>query len=115
MDADRNLLFGVLALQADAVTKSHFLEACALWANAKQKPLAEHLSERGWISKEDRADIERVVERKLKKNQGDVKASLFEATTEGVRKLIENEATSDVQRTLIGVVPKGDAVVVSTV
>src|SRR6266568_561621 len=32
---DANLLFGILALQADAITRDQFVEACTLWANAK--------------------------------------------------------------------------------
>ena len=34
MDADRNLLFGVLALHADLITTDQFAEAYAAWAAA---------------------------------------------------------------------------------
>ena len=47
MDTDRNLHFGVLALQADALSREHFVEGCALWASHKDRPLAEVLLERG--------------------------------------------------------------------
>ena len=46
-DADRNLLFAVLALQADCLTQPHFVEACTLWASRKDKSIAELMVERG--------------------------------------------------------------------
>ena len=32
-DTDRNLLFGVIALQIDVITRAQFLDGCAIWAN----------------------------------------------------------------------------------
>ena len=78
MDTDRNLLFGVLALQADVISHTQFVEACTLWANQKGTPLSDLLVERGWITAADRADVDRLVERKLQKHGGDVKAGLAE-------------------------------------
>ncbi len=72
-DADRNLLFGVIALQTDAVTRTQFIDGCALWASQKERPLADLLEERGWITAEDRADVERLVDRKLRRHGGDVR------------------------------------------
>ena len=74
MDTDRNLLFGVLALQADLITNDQFAEACSAWAARKSDPLAELLVERGWLGLPDRADVEKLLERKLKKHGGDVRA-----------------------------------------
>ena len=72
MDTDRNLLFGVLALQADLITAAQFAEACAAWATRKTAPLAELLLERSWITPADREQVEKLLERKLKKHGGDV-------------------------------------------
>jgi hypothetical protein len=36
MDIDRNLLFGVLALQGDLIRPDQFVEACTAWANRNQ-------------------------------------------------------------------------------
>jgi hypothetical protein len=36
-DTDRNLLFGVLALQADFLDASRFAQACAAWAAAAMR------------------------------------------------------------------------------
>src|SRR5262249_3580251 len=65
MSTDRNLLFGVLALQADFIDKVQFAEACSAWAARKETPLADLLVERGWLSAEDRADVEKLLARKL--------------------------------------------------
>jgi len=42
-DTDRNLLFGVLALQADLIDAAQFAEACSGWAGRKDVPLADLL------------------------------------------------------------------------
>src|SRR5262245_10216124 len=44
---DRNLLFGVLALQADLIDVRQFAEACTVWASRKTVPLSGVLIERG--------------------------------------------------------------------
>ena len=75
-DTDRNLLFGVLALQLDLIDASQFAEACGAWAARKGTPLADLLSERGWVTPADRADVERLLRRKLERNGGDARQSL---------------------------------------
>src|SRR3954454_11262607 len=54
-DTDRNLLFGVLALQADLLDAAQFAEACSAWAGRKDVPLADLVVRRGWLTAEDRA------------------------------------------------------------
>jgi hypothetical protein len=76
MNTDRNLLFGVLALQADVLDADQFIKACTLWTTRKHVPLADLLIELGWITPGDKADVERLVERKLKRHGGDPKAGL---------------------------------------
>jgi serine/threonine-protein kinase len=76
MDTDRNLLFGVLALQADLIDRNQLVEACTAWAARKDVPLAELLIERGWITRADQTDVERLLNRKLNKHGQDVRASL---------------------------------------
>jgi hypothetical protein len=105
MDTDRNLLFGVLALQADLLTPSCFVEACTLWANQKQTPLANLLVERGWLTDADRTDIQKLLDRKLKKHGGDARASLAEVTTDQVRQSLAGVADADVRQSLAGPTP----------
>jgi hypothetical protein len=76
MDTDRNLLFGVLALQSAFIDNDQFAEVCAAWATRKHSPVAELLRERDWITGEEQQQIERGVERHLKRHGGDVRKSL---------------------------------------
>ncbi len=71
MDADRNLLFGVLALQAELIDAEQFSKACLVWSTRKEMPLADVLIERGWIEPTDRAHLDYLVTRKLQKHDGD--------------------------------------------
>jgi serine/threonine-protein kinase len=102
MDTDRNLLFGVLALQADLIDTQRFVEACSLWASRKQTPLADLLVERGWLTPSDRVDVEKLLERKLAKYGGDAKAGLAEATTDQVRQSLASVEDADVRQSLAG-------------
>ena len=100
MDTDRNLLFGVLALQTDLIDQQQFTEACGAWAMRKDSPLAEILVERGWIAPNDRADVEKLVERKLRRHGGDVRASLAAVADGPVRDILKSVADSDVRRSV---------------
>src|SRR5262245_44764393 len=100
VDADCNLLFGVLALQADLLTPSRFAEACAAWAARRQTPLADLLVERGWLDPSDRADVEKLLRRKLTKHGGDAAASLAEVTTDQIRESLADVNDTDVRLSL---------------
>jgi eukaryotic-like serine/threonine-protein kinase len=76
MDTDRNLLFGVLALQAGLIDAGQFVEVCALWATQKACPLSDLLVERGWVLPEDLTHLEHLLQRKLQKHGGDARAGL---------------------------------------
>ena len=108
MDADRNLLFGVLALQADLIDSRQFLEACLLWTSRKDVPLAELLVERGWIVPDDRAHVDYLLGRKLHKHGGDPRAGLA-AIPDDVRRTLANLGDEDVQRSLAGLPRPGAA------
>ena len=83
VDTDRNLLFGTLALQLEIVVAAQFTEACAAWAVAKQRTLADILVERGWMTPDEVSEVEQLVERKLASHAGDAHKSLsLEATGE---------------------------------
>jgi eukaryotic-like serine/threonine-protein kinase len=59
---DRNLLFGVLALQLDFITRETFLAAMAAWVVEKAKPLGELLVERQSIGVRDFALLSAIAE-----------------------------------------------------
>jgi tetratricopeptide (TPR) repeat protein len=100
VDADFNLLFGVVALQIDAISRSQFVDACTLWATQKQRALADLLAERGWLSADDRAEVQRLVERKLKRHGGDARAGLADLTGEAVQQSLAAVADPEARRSL---------------
>ena len=53
--SDRNVLFGVLALQMEFITQSGLIAALQAWTLQKLRPLGELLVELGHMSPEDRA------------------------------------------------------------
>ncbi len=107
MNTDRNLLFGVLALQADLIDSDRFAEACSAWAAKKTVPLADLLRERGWITADEQAHVDFLLERKLRRHHGDARASLAAAADGRVRSLIA--ATDDVDvRHSIAAAPQDD-------
>jgi eukaryotic-like serine/threonine-protein kinase len=85
MDTDRNLLLGVLALQLDLIDRDGFVNACAAWATRKDTPLADVLTALGLLTADDLREVERLLERRLKKHGGDVQASLGEVADHVVR------------------------------
>jgi serine/threonine-protein kinase len=98
---DRNLLFGVLALQADYLDPSRFAEACSAWASRKETPLSQLLVERGWLSADEVAEVDRFLARKLKKHAGDANASLTEVATEQVRQSLTDINDPDIHKSMV--------------
>jgi hypothetical protein len=76
VDADRNLLFGLLALQNGLIDQSKLVAAFQAWTLDKARDLAGHLLSLGALDADDRSAIEALVERHLKKHGGDVDLSV---------------------------------------
>src|SRR5262245_42640238 len=108
-DADSNLLFGLMALQTDAITRDQFVDGCALWAAQKDQPLGEILVGRGWLTTEDKADVERFVKRRLERHGGDVKASVAGLVTGSQRVSLEGIEDTAVRQTLAGFIGSGQS------
>jgi WD40 repeat protein/tRNA A-37 threonylcarbamoyl transferase component Bud32 len=95
MNADRNLLFGVLALKARLIDAQRFAAACAAWAGHRDASLAELLVGRGWISADDRAGLERQLVQTLTQHGGDARASLAAAADEHLVDLLATVPETD--------------------
>jgi serine/threonine protein kinase/tetratricopeptide (TPR) repeat protein len=113
MDTDRNLLFGVIALQLDLIDRDRFAEACAAWAARKSTPLADLLLERGWLTLSDKSEVDRVLQRRLSKHRGDAKASLAH-TVGHVQPLLAGVADPELQRSLTPPTPPQGMVLLTT-
>jgi len=90
MDTDRNLLFGCWRCTPTSSTP-HGSRGLLGLGGAEGHPLAELLVQRGWLTAEDRADVEKLFERKLRKHSGDAKASLAEVTTDQIRQSLTDD------------------------
>src|SRR5262249_35696772 len=88
------------ALQADLLDAARFAEACTAWSARKDTPLADLLVERGWITAQDRADVARLLDRKLRKHGGNAKAGLAEVASERITQSLAAVGDSAVQRTI---------------
>jgi serine/threonine-protein kinase len=100
VDTDRNLLFGVLALQLDLIDRDGFVNACAAWATRKGTPLADVLTSLGLLTADDRAEVERLMERRLKRHGGDVQATLAAAADGAVRGAVAAVGDVELARSL---------------
>ena len=84
-DADRKLLFGVLALQGGLIDHQQFIQACTLWTTRQATPLADILLEQGWLTETDKAHVDYLLQRKLARHRGDAHASLAAVANGEVR------------------------------
>jgi serine/threonine protein kinase/tetratricopeptide (TPR) repeat protein len=76
MSPDRNLLFGILALQNGFVTRDQLVEAMNAWAIARDRPLGDLLRERGALGAEEFSLLDALVQRQIARHHGDVERSL---------------------------------------
>ena len=74
--AERDLLFGLLALQVGLIDQGQLVAAFQAWTRDKARPLAEHLAARGDLDPDQRAGVEAMVGLHLKKHGDDAKRSL---------------------------------------
>jgi serine/threonine-protein kinase len=75
-DADRHLLFGLIALQVGLIDQAQLVAAFQAWARDKARPLANHLAVRGDLDTEGQAAVEAMVALHLRKHDGDPQRSL---------------------------------------
>ena len=99
MDADRNLLFGVLALQADLINPHQFVEACTLWATRKQCSLAALMVDRGWILASDQDHIDYLLQRKMQRQEGAIGPALASLPDE-VKRALAAVGDADLEQSL---------------
>ena len=74
--ADRNLLFGLLALQNGMIDQSALVAAFHAWTRDKSRSIAEILLVQGAIDADDRALLEGLATKHLKRHGDDVEKSL---------------------------------------
>jgi serine/threonine-protein kinase len=104
--ADRNLIFGLLALQMDFLTREQLLDAMHAWMLDKQTSLGEILCRRGVLAENDRIALDGLVDRHIARH-GNAQASLAVLSVKGpvVRQDLAGIDDPDVQASLAGLPP----------
>jgi hypothetical protein len=72
--ADRNLLFGILALQLDFIGREALIAAMNAWVLDRRKPLGQILQEQGQLSAERQQLLEALVSGRFKAHSDDARA-----------------------------------------
>jgi serine/threonine-protein kinase len=107
--ADRNLLFGILALQLDFITRDQLVAAMHAWVLDKAKGLGDILVAHKALAADRRALLEALVAEHLKKHDNDPAKSLaaLSSVEPAVRAEVGRLADGDVQASLAHVTVVG--------
>src|SRR3954452_5993256 len=73
---DRNLLFGILALQMDFITRDALIKAMNAWVLEKATPLGELLVEQGALAADLRDFVDVMIAKHLEQHHNDPQQSL---------------------------------------
>jgi hypothetical protein len=107
--ADRNLLFGVLALQMDFISREALIQAMNAWVLDKKKPLALILVEQGALAADAHALLESLVQKHLELHSNDPQQSLAAIPALGdLQRDLASVADPDVQTSLVTLPPTDD-------
>jgi serine/threonine-protein kinase len=94
--ADPQLLFGLFALQNSLIDHEQLLTGFRAWTRDRSRPLADHLSEHGYLDAAGRAAVEAIVALHLQRHGGDPGSSLAalrpgRSTLEALTSLADSE------------------------
>ena len=98
---DRNLLFGLLALQMDFITRDALITAMNTCAEEKDKPLGQVLQSQGALAEDDDGLLDSLVCRFMEKHDNNARRSLAAVTTvTAIRHDLEKIGDHDLSVTL---------------
>jgi len=80
---DRNLLFGILALQMDFITRDGLIDGMQAWTLAKTQSLGEVLVDREFMPQSQRDVLEQLVAAHIAQHGGDAQQSLIRTVFRG--------------------------------
>ena len=104
--ADRNLLFGILALQMDFIGRDELVAAMNAWVLEKSKPLGRLLVERGAMTEAEFSLLEPLVARHVERHGGDPERSLASLDAgPSTREVLARVEDPDIQASLLRVAP----------
>ena len=104
--ADRNLLFGILAIQNDFITSDALVDSMNTWVLNKSRPIEEILVERGALDPAARDALEPMLAYQIGCHEGDASRSLGALSSLGsIQKLLTKIPDIDVQASLARIQP----------
>jgi ABC-type multidrug transport system ATPase subunit/tRNA A-37 threonylcarbamoyl transferase component Bud32 len=107
--ADRNLLFGVLALQLQLVTQHDLVDAMYEWVRDKGRPLAQILVQNGALEEDARQLLDALVDKHLARKGGDAAGSLASlCPPNAIPAPLRQIADADVQASLLNLATAGE-------
>jgi eukaryotic-like serine/threonine-protein kinase len=98
---DRDLLFGLLALQNGLIEQGQLVAAFQAWTRDRSRALAEYLTDRGDLEPDDRAAVEVLVTRHLKKHGGIEKSLAAIPADRSTRESLAGLGDLQIDQTLI--------------
>jgi tRNA A-37 threonylcarbamoyl transferase component Bud32 len=102
--ADRNLLFGILALQMDFIQRDALIAGMNAWVLDKAKPLGDILCAQGHLTTERLHLLDAIVAEHLRAHQDDIEKSLAAiAVPTPLRQELRSLADGDLQASLANV------------
>lgn len=72
VSTDRNLLFGMYALNNEFITQDELIKAFQFWVHDKSRPLGDILFESGWMKLESINDINRFLDQRIAESGGEL-------------------------------------------
>jgi serine/threonine-protein kinase len=110
VDANRNLLFGLLALQTGLIDQDQLVNVFRAWSRNPARAMADYLADRGDLDAEQRAAVGVLVAAHLKKHGGDPEKSLAAVSVApSIRRSLAAVADAPAGSTLVGLVFGPDA------
>ena len=105
--ADRNLLFGLLALQNGLIDQGQLVAAFQAWSGDQTRPLAEHFVARGVLGADECSGVETMLVLYIKKHGNDVGKALAavplaRSIRESLPAFTERLLADDVERSMAG-------------
>src|SRR5271165_2654321 len=96
--ADRNLLFGILAVQLNFIGKDALISAMNAWVLDKQKPLGQILLDQKALAADTHQLLDALVQKHLAMHDGDAEKSLAAVSSvSSIRNELRQVADADVQ------------------
>ena len=100
-DADKNLLFGILALQMDFISRDQLVAAMNAWVLRKGQPLAEILQEQQVLGNEERILLDALLCKHLERHSNNAEKSLNAVSSiASIRDHLKSITDPDLMRSL---------------